>query len=111
MLFNTYGFILVFLPFVVIGFYVIGRHAGNRAAIFFLVLASLFFYGWWNPVYLLLIGTSITINYLLGLRLAQNATDVVPGQCPVKRRQGFTLAFGIAFNLGVLGYFLSLIHI
>ncbi|MEO1201636.1 MAG: MBOAT family protein [Pseudomonadota bacterium] len=105
MLFNTYGFILGFLPVVVIGFYLIGRLAGNRAAISSLVIASLFFYGWWNPVYLLLIGTSIVVNYLLGLRLDPNVTHADPAQEYAPRRSRLTLWLGIAFNLGLLGYF------
>jgi alginate O-acetyltransferase complex protein AlgI len=105
MLFNTYGFILVFLPVVVVLFYSIGRLGGNRAAIASIVVASLFFYGWWNPVYLFLIGTSIVVNYLFGLRLDPGTSRDASADPATPRSSGVTLALGIAFNLGLLGYF------
>jgi hypothetical protein len=55
MLFNSYIFIFVFLPVTVIGFYAIGYLGYKRFAVSWLVTASLFFYGWWNPAYLWLI--------------------------------------------------------
>ena len=58
-----------------------------------LTAASLFFYGWWNPVYLLLLGGSIAFNYALGLRLSK------PGSSRL------LLAAGIAVNLVLLAYF------
>ncbi len=46
MLFNSYEFMLVFLPIVLTGFFLVGARGRTEAAIGWLVIASLFFYGW-----------------------------------------------------------------
>jgi hypothetical protein len=51
MLFNSFAFIFAFLPVVLIAFFLAGRFAGRTAAIGFLILASMFFYAWSNPIY------------------------------------------------------------
>ena len=79
MLFNSLPFIFVFLPVVLIGFFVLGRF--NRlAAAAFLGLASFAFYGWWSPKYLLLLTGSIAFNYSAGMAIARAA---VAGQSPI----------------------------
>ena len=65
MLFNSQNFILIFLPVVFLGFFWIAR-AGHRFAALWLAIASLFFYGWWNPKFVLLLLASIAVNYVLG---------------------------------------------
>ncbi len=92
MLFNSHIFIFIFLPIVLLGFYLLGRGEGRSKAMGFLVVASLVYYGWWNPKYLVLIVFSILFNYALGLRLA-SATSKWP------------LYFGIFVNLALIGYF------
>jgi D-alanyl-lipoteichoic acid acyltransferase DltB (MBOAT superfamily) len=62
MLFNSYPFVFVFLPITLAGFFVLGRWS-RGLAIAWLALASLFFYGWWNPAYVGLLLASITFNY------------------------------------------------
>ena len=69
MLFNSYIFVFAFLPVTLAGFYWLGRRRGRRLAIGWLVAASLFYYGWWNPHYLLLIGASIVANFAIGVWL------------------------------------------
>jgi len=81
------------LPIVLIGFFLIGGKGHHRIAISWLVAASLFFYGWWNPAYLGLMLASIFFNYAIGISL-------VSGK-PSKP----LLIFGIIANLGALGYF------
>lgn len=46
MLFNSYEFIIAFLPLTLLLFFTMGRRWGREAAVAVLVLASLFFYGW-----------------------------------------------------------------
>jgi alginate O-acetyltransferase complex protein AlgI len=70
MLFNSYVFILLFLPITLVGFFVIGRRSHYRLAIAWLVAASFFFYAYWNPPYLILILVSIELNYAIGSRLS-----------------------------------------
>ena len=96
MLFNAPVFLFAFLPVTVIGFYLIGGRGRANLAVAWLVLASLFFYGWWGPRYVLLILASIGANYTLGLALAREAR-------PAARR--VLLAASVAGNLGALGYF------
>ncbi len=57
MLFNSYIYLMVFLPLTVLGFHLL-RRAPFRVAIGGLVLASLVYYGWWNPRDLWVIGAS-----------------------------------------------------
>lgn len=47
MLFNSYAFILLFMPVVVGVYFGLGRWS-NIAGHYWLIAASLFFYGWWN---------------------------------------------------------------
>jgi D-alanyl-lipoteichoic acid acyltransferase DltB (MBOAT superfamily) len=97
LLFNSYIFVLAFLPAVLLGFALI-RSYGIGAAIGWLVAASLFFYAWWNPAYLLLLGGSIAGNYGIGLLLARIS--------PARRLVRLLLAgAGISANLGLLAQY------
>ena len=99
MLFNSYAFIFVFLPITLVGFFLLGARRRDRLALLWLTLASLFFYGWWNPNYLFLIGASVITNYFLGVAISR-ARD---GHPAVNARSLLTL--GVIFNLGLLGYY------
>ncbi|HAF92417.1 MAG TPA: MBOAT family protein, partial [Pseudomonas sp.] len=92
MLFNSAVFIGVFLPIVLLGFILLAGSGRQRAAAVWLVLASLVFYGWWNPLYVPLLGASLVFNYLLGGFL-------------VRRPSRAVLVFGVAANVLLLGYF------
>lgn len=48
MLFNSYEFLFAFLLITLAIYFIVAR-LGREAAILWLVVASLFFYGWWNP--------------------------------------------------------------
>ena len=98
MLFNSYGFIFLFLPVTFFVFFVVGgRRAMHGAA--WLTLASLFFYGWWNPVYVALLLASIVFNYGVGLLLARESP---PAWMPGRRT---LLAIGIGGDLLLLSYY------
>ncbi len=94
MLFNSYPFLLVFLPLAVGGFILLNSWAGKWAALNFITLASLVFYSYWNPPYTLLIVGSIALNFLLGRHLYRSADG-----------RKIWLTVGIVVNLGALGYF------
>ena len=100
MLFNSLEFIFLFLPTTVAVFFLIPSlpFGNNTLAKGWLILASLFFYSWWNPANLPLILVSIGFNYLVSQALSPTATH---GKV---RRRGI-LAFAIALNLLALGYF------
>ena len=63
MLFNSYEFIVCFLPVFLLLFYAAYHYFNFKAALTFLVGASFFFYGFWNYPYLLLLLLSIAMNY------------------------------------------------
>jgi D-alanyl-lipoteichoic acid acyltransferase DltB (MBOAT superfamily) len=95
MLFNSYEFLLLYLPVVLFGFFLIGRHSHQLAA-GWLVAASVFFYGWWNPKFVLLLLGSIAFNFAMGRAISR-----IPGQAKAK----YLLAAAITANLVVLGIF------
>ncbi|WP_114394837.1 MBOAT family O-acyltransferase [Oleisolibacter albus] len=92
MLFNSPDFILVFLPVTLTGFFLIGRVAGHRPAIIWLACASVAFYGYWRLEFLPLLLGSLVFNFLVGRRLARQASTPL-------------LVFGIVTNLALLGWF------
>jgi D-alanyl-lipoteichoic acid acyltransferase DltB (MBOAT superfamily) len=97
MLFNSYTFIFVFLPVTLLGFYMTAR-LGRRFAALWLVAASVFFYGWWNPKFVVLLLGSIAFNYTMS-RLVAAAGTARPG------RQSALLAAGITGNLLLLFFY------
>lgn len=92
MLFNTKLFILGFLPLAVGGYLAFGQ-LGRRAALAWVLCCSLVFYAWWKPVLVLLLATSILLNFFLG-------KWIIAG----KHGRAWLVA-GLAFNLGLLGFF------
>ena len=100
MVFSSHVFIFAFLPAVLLGYYLLPRFfAGSRlrrVQNLFLIAASLFFYGYFNVSYLLLIAASILVNYLLALAI-QNG----------RRQRLVKLCFvvGVLFNVLLIGYF------
>ncbi len=98
MLFHTVEFLFFFLPAALLGYYLLGG-VGVRVAFSWLALCSLFFYGWWNPRYLWLIGGSIAVNYA-GSRIILILRDG-----GWERAARLALAVLIAANLLTLGYF------
>ena len=96
MLFNSFQFIFVFLPLTLLGFHWIGKQGHHRACIAWLVGASLFFYSWWNPAYLVLILSSVLLNYGVGVSLASTPSNL---------NKKLVLIFGVTANLGLIGYY------
>lgn len=98
MLFNSYEFLFLFLP-VTLWVYFYAARAGREIAILWLVLASLFFYGWWNPIYLLLLVPSMVVNFAIGKLLSRANKNG-------RRRYALSwLTLGIGLNLALIGYF------
>ena len=99
MLFNSQPFVLGFLPACLAGCFLLGHVAGRTAALAWLLLASLFFYGWWNPPFILLLLGSIAANYLLGQRILRLARAGRHGAARV------CLIAGLTANLALLAVF------
>jgi alginate O-acetyltransferase complex protein AlgI len=95
MLFNSYAFLLSFLPLTLVGYFTLGRF-GKTAGAGWLAACSLFFYGWWDHRYLALLLASICTNYLAGAYIARHA-----GSLPGRR----AMQVAIAINLALLAYY------
>ena len=97
MLFNSYPFLLGFLPICLVGMGLLGRGATGRTIL--ILAVSLFFYSWWDWRLLPLLIASIAVNYLLGAAIKR----FIRGG---DRRAGrAALALGVTLNLLVLGGF------
>ena len=89
MVFSTIIFLCVFLPIVIIGYYLVPKPAKNM----FLLICSLFFYAWGEPVYVLIMLASIAYNYLFGMFIANTRQDKL------------WMIISVVVNLLVLGVF------
>ena len=96
MLFNSYEFIFVFLPVVLLGYLFLVR-SGHRAVISWLSIASIAFYGYWKPAFLLVLAASITMNYLCSRLIIKVG--------PESRFRRLVLVAGVSANLLLLGYY------
>ncbi len=96
MLFNSYEFIFLFLPLTFILFFLISQVKQKHWALVWLIGASLFFYAWWNSIYLFLLLSSILLNYFIGLQF-KSILKV--------RHRKWILVSGISFNLGLIGFY------
>jgi alginate O-acetyltransferase complex protein AlgI len=96
MLFNSYPFIFLFLPVVLVGYFALGR-VGNLAPVIWLALASLVFYSVSNWQFVLLLLASVAFNYLIGLLLMTQRLRALPRRA--------VLAAGVSCDLLVLGIF------
>ena len=101
MLFNSYGFIFVFLPAICLAYQLLGKLQSRRLSLSWIVLSSILFYGIWNPYNLAVIAPSIGVNYGLALLIRRSNARGDAGQ----RAASWLLAAGVLFNLAVLGYF------
>ncbi len=93
MLFSSLVFLWFFLPVVLIASRLLPLKGQNGL----LLIASLLFYAWGEPKYLLLMLASITINYLGGLWIAQSSKQ--------KAMHLFALSCVVFVNIALLGYF------
>jgi len=102
MLFNSYGFIFLYLPIVLLGFFQLARIRHTYAATW-LALASVFFYGYWNPAYVGLLLLSIVCNYAFGGWIAKSREGGrEKGEGRSKKR---LLIVAITANLALLAYY------
>ena len=95
MLFNSYQFVFVFLPVVLVVFFSLGRLNRSWAA-GWLALASIVFYGYWSVNYIPLLLGSVAFNFFCGRALARRA------QTPKGR---YLLIASVAANLLLLGFY------
>ena len=98
MLFNSYEYILAFLPIVFITYFCLNKAGKIKLAKGFLVGSSLFFYSWWNPIYLPVILVSMFFNFLVGKEL------IIRKNKKTKNQENISY-LRITCNLLLLGYF------
>lgn len=96
MLFNSYIFIFLFFPLVLIGYYGLNYLKQYKLALGYVTCMSLWFYGYNSIEYLIMLVLSILVNYIL-----------VEGMSRVRVQMSrkVLFGFGLIWNLGVLFYF------
>lgn len=92
MLFSSITFLYYFIPITLIIYFLVPRKAKNL----FLLIASLFFYAWGEPRYVIIMAISVTVNYFLGIGI-ENYRG--------KALSKILLILSLIFSLGILGYF------
>lgn len=93
MVFNSIVFLFAFLPIILILYYILPGRMKNLV----LLVGSLVFYAWGEPVYLILMAFSVLFNYILGLDIARKRRDAARAR---KR-----LIVGIVVNVLALVFF------
>lgn len=88
-------FLFAFLPAVLAVYYLLPRRFRNA----FLLLADLVFYGWGEPVMVLLMIFSIVINYFAGILIEKTA------DAGSKNAKKTILVLSVILDLGILGFF------
>src|SRR4051812_4446722 len=91
MLFNSFAF-AVFLPIVLGGYYILSSRAQNV----WILIASLVFYGWWDPRFILLLAVPTIIDYFCALKIRAALLHAI------RRRY---LLLSLITNLTILGFF------
>ncbi len=92
MLFSSIEFLYYFLPAVLLGYFLVPKRLRNV----WLLAASLLFYAWGEPKFVMLMAASILLNYIWGLAIAYSKTA---------GWKKFFLSCSVVTCLGLLGYF------
>ena len=90
MVFSSLMFMFIFLPVVLTVYYILPKRFRN----IFLLAADLFFYGWGEPVLVLLMVFSIVVNYFAGLLIEKHAD-----------KKKAILIVSVIIDLGLLAFF------
>ena len=93
MIFSSLTFLYVFLPLLLLFFYIVKNNSWRRAI---LLIFSLLFYAWGEPVYIFLMLFSAACNYVFGKLVGTGKTP---------QRKKLALACGVVVNLAMLGVF------
>src|SRR5437764_6506577 len=99
MLFNSPVFLFLFLPATVAAYILVRQVAGPRAVLALLLVASIFFYGWWNPAYVPLLLGIAAFNFIVARAITAQRNNGRNDWVAV------LLSFGIIVDLMMLGYF------
>lgn len=98
MLFNSYPFILAFLPATLIIFLYLSREGKSHHIVTWLIFMSCLFYAWWSLKYLILMLASILINYCLSVKIIKTRESN-------RSSSKYFLWGGVAFNISLIVFF------
>ena len=90
MVFSSLMFLFVYLPIVLLVYYILPKKYRNA----FLLIVSLFFYGWGEPTLVILMVFSIVINWIAGLLMHK-----------IPEKKKLFLIISVIIDLGMLGFF------
>ena len=93
MLFSSITFLFIFLPLTLLLYYLVPVRMKN----YVMLAASLIFYAWGEPVYIILMILSIILNYFCGQDIYEKRDNA--------RAMKMSLIFGVVMNLLILGFF------
>lgn len=93
MYFSSLIFLFLYLPLVLMCYYIIPRRFRNA----FLFIVNLIFYGWGEPVFILIMALSVTANYICGLVIENHRDNE-------RLARAFVLLSAV-ISLGLLGIF------
>lgn len=91
MVFSSFTFLFIFLPLVLLTYFLAKKRQLRNIV---LLVFSLIFYAWGEPVYVLLMLLSIIVNYFLALKIERQ-----------KRGKKKWMIIDVIFNLGIIGFF------
>ena len=95
MIFSSVFFLFIFLPVTLLVYFIVPRRFRNLVILLF----SLVFYAWGEPVYIVLMMFSILYNYISGIEIDFHRSMGNES----KAKHAFWIAVGV--NLGILGFF------
>lgn len=91
MVFSSFTFLFIFLPLVLLTYFMAKKRKLRNIVLF---IFSLIFYAWGEPVYVLLMLLSISVNYAVALIIEK-----------VPEKKKTLLLLDIIFNIGIIGFF------
>lgn len=99
MLFNSYSFIFIFLPLVVIIYFLTCKYWTAKWARFFLLVSSLVFMSFWNIYFTAVLAFSALFNYTMGRTLSNLCSN------DGKKRKKIIFIIAVSGNILLLGFF------
>jgi len=105
MVFSSHLFLFYFLLLALGLYYTAHKFGGNTLKHLVLTGVSYLFYGWANPLFVLLMAWSTLIDYICGLVIAGGQAAELPKGEPRSRAQKIALTVSILSNLSLLAFF------
>lgn len=91
MVFSSFTFLFIFLPLVLLTYFLAKKRQYRNIV---LLVFSLIFYAWGEPVYVILMLLSIIVNYFIALKIERR-----------KKGKKKWMIMDVIFNLGIIGFF------